>query len=687
MDTGKLNVGSLLSFASVEDTQDELVAPKPQTPKKRGRPKKKANLATDILSLHIGTNSEVERRCAHIEPQVISQLANVSQLLEAKAPLLPAELIDVYDLQTKQRPLLYLIGTKSETGGTYTYLYGSAAASHKGMGWYEIPKTGKLFKVKDTAHLTEQSDTFNLLSSADIAKKMQNDEMIRGLVSGIISAHQSLLTSKYGVETIMGGEDGSDVKAFVRITSLGTLGLTDLSYISSSKVVVSIMDIEPLVRTWALTNGVAWDDFRDRVVMLNSDRAGLPIRNLDDNELRTLHSELSTRYRVPFPSSSLENLVMKIARENMINTFTTEMNDIEQRAASGTLEFVDHRNIADRYLKVLGTPEQREALNAALALWFEAFVARAIYPGCYFRNIPVFVGDQNLGKSRWAIIIAGNKDHVAEIAGLSSGGNSHNSINSNELKMLKATHSIMLIDEIDGSIKGSESSDMKKFIEADTVLYRPIYGRQHIRKNQYATLFGATNNTNILKDTTGNSRYWIFPLGITKGDPLDQDLLQSERDGILASALASLRAKVAEDPVAMEKLQLPYQQAQALEKCNKDNLVSSPMEAFVEPFIYVTDESDSGEHVERKLQYIHANSVMNILTDKASGKVSWNDAEVIMNKLGYDLLSRVSISGRPQQKVFSLRDSEGHTVKANKTHPDFIELINAQKNTTRSNDY
>jgi hypothetical protein len=42
--------------------------------KKRRRPKKKANLSSDILALHIGTNSEVERRPAHLEPQAINKL-------------------------------------------------------------------------------------------------------------------------------------------------------------------------------------------------------------------------------------------------------------------------------------------------------------------------------------------------------------------------------------------------------------------------------------------------------------------------------------------------------------------------------------------------------------------------------------------------------------------------------------
>ena len=79
--------------------------------KKRRAPKKKVNLSSDILALHIGTNREIECRPADLEPQVINELSDIRQLLEAKVPLLPQELIDVYDLQIEQRPLLYLIET------------------------------------------------------------------------------------------------------------------------------------------------------------------------------------------------------------------------------------------------------------------------------------------------------------------------------------------------------------------------------------------------------------------------------------------------------------------------------------------------------------------------------------------------------------------------------------------------
>jgi hypothetical protein len=45
--------------------------------KKRRCPKKKANLSPDILALHIGTNSEVECRPAHLEPQVMNELSDI----------------------------------------------------------------------------------------------------------------------------------------------------------------------------------------------------------------------------------------------------------------------------------------------------------------------------------------------------------------------------------------------------------------------------------------------------------------------------------------------------------------------------------------------------------------------------------------------------------------------------------
>ena len=79
--------------------------------KKRRCPKKKANLSPDILALYIGTNSEVECSPAHLEPQLINELSDIRKLLETKVSLLPQELIDVYNLQTEQRPLLYLIET------------------------------------------------------------------------------------------------------------------------------------------------------------------------------------------------------------------------------------------------------------------------------------------------------------------------------------------------------------------------------------------------------------------------------------------------------------------------------------------------------------------------------------------------------------------------------------------------
>ena len=68
-------------------------------------------------------------------------------------------------------------------------------------------------------------------------------------------------------------------------------------------------------------------------------------------------------------------------------------------------------------------------------------------------------------------------------------------------------------------------------------------------------------------------------------------------------------------------------------------------------------------------------------------KASWKAVTLCMNRLGYDLLELVSIGGRSQQKVFSLRDSDGNKVKQDSKHPDFIEMTKELRNSTKSHDY
>ena len=80
-------------------------------------------------------------------------------LINAKVPLLPKELKEVWELQTTHRPLLDLIGTRTEEGKSLVFLFGSHADANQGMGWYEVEPGKRLTKVINDVSLYETADT------------------------------------------------------------------------------------------------------------------------------------------------------------------------------------------------------------------------------------------------------------------------------------------------------------------------------------------------------------------------------------------------------------------------------------------------------------------------------------------------------------------------------------------------
>ena len=69
------------------------------------------------------------------------------------------------------------------------------------------------------------------------------------------------------------------------------------------------------------------------------------------------------------------------------------------------------------------------------------------------------------------------------------------------------------IGELD-SFNKSEVTTIKHFLSKTTDIYREAYGRRTKRFPRRAIFFGTSNNTEFLKDTTGNRRFWPVDVGI-----------------------------------------------------------------------------------------------------------------------------------------------------------------------------
>ncbi|ACC84354.1 VapE domain-containing protein [Nostoc punctiforme] len=195
-------------------------------------------------------------------------------------------------------------------------------------------------------------------------------------------------------------------------------------------------------------------------------------------------------------------------------------------------------SIIEQYgMKVTGYIEQfceilglREPIERVYVLRFLiASVARAYDPGCYLDNVILFYGEQGLGKSKFFEDLYG-KDYYATLP---------NETGDNDI--VAACKSVWCgeIGEWERFSSKKSQAEIKTFITKPKDVMRKYYTQSSINILRRFVLFGTTNHKDILKDTTGNRRYWVCE--ITK--ELDRDWVAKNRDFIWAEAIAAYRNK------------------------------------------------------------------------------------------------------------------------------------------------
>lgn len=91
------------------------------------------------------------------------------------------------------------------------------------------------------------------------------------------------------------------------------------------------------------------------------------------------------------------------------------------------------------------------------------------------------------------------------------------------------------IGELD-SFNKSEVTTIKHFLSKMTDIYREAYGRRTKKFPRRAIFFGTSNNTEFLKDTTGNRRFWPVDVGIQERKKSIFEDLDGEIEQIWAEA-------------------------------------------------------------------------------------------------------------------------------------------------------
>jgi len=130
-----------------------------------------------------------------------------------------------------------------------------------------------------------------------------------------------------------------------------------------------------------------------------------------------------------------------------------------------------------------------------------AAVARAMQPGVKFDNMPILAGPQGIGKSTFLRIL-GRKWYSDSLT----------TFEGKEASELIQGIWINEIGELQGFNK-SETSAIKQFLSRTEDIYREPYGRRTTAYPRRCVFWGTTNDSEFLRDATGNRRFWPVDVG------------------------------------------------------------------------------------------------------------------------------------------------------------------------------
>ncbi|MCP9903129.1 hypothetical protein KBY85_03100 [Cyanobium sp. BA5m-10] len=237
------------------------------------------------------------------------------------------------------------------------------------------------------------------------------------------------------------------------------------------------------------------------------------------------------------------------SRLHLADSFLAQQHGLEvsKQAAADSFEFVAKSNPYNpvrRYL--LGLRERTglrlismEDLGRAfailptdslsqymLAAHLSGAVLRGLNPGHKHHQIVAFTGAQGNGKSSsiQALSPPGWCDSATKVSDLES---------KDVLAKINSAW-IFEFDECEHTLQRSTAAEFKGFITRERDVYVEKYEKQATPHERRGILFGTSNQSEFLNDSTGNRRVWLIDTG---DRPLDPEWIAANRDSIWATVL------------------------------------------------------------------------------------------------------------------------------------------------------
>lgn len=194
-----------------------------------------------------------------------------------------------------------------------------------------------------------------------------------------------------------------------------------------------------------------------------------------------------------------------------------------------------------------------------------AAVARAIEGGVKYDYMPIFAGPQGIGKSTFLSIL-----------GKSWFCDSLTSFEGKDAAEVIQGQWIIEVGEL-AALSKQETNAVKQFLSKRDDVYRAAYGRRTERHVRRCVFFGTTNDSEFLKDNTGNRRFWPVDVGINTPSKSVWKDLPDEVDQVWAEAYLYWQLG--------EPLYLPKEVEQLAQEAQEEHSETSGKEGLILDFL------------------------------------------------------------------------------------------------------
>ncbi|MBA9088797.1 putative P-loop ATPase [Fontibacillus solani] len=408
------------------------------------------------------------------KPGVVGAFCRIYDVPAAIAAFLPG----IYD-PTDDGRLTYVGG--STTGGAIVYDDGQFLYSHHATD----PCSGRLVNSFDLVRLHKFGDQDDEAKVGTPTNKLPSYVAMTAFAMQQDPVAGLLMQERYekAVESFGATGEAPDNMDWMQKLEINSNGL----YLKTVDNVLIILEYDPVLK-----GKIAFDEFANRGLVLGA----LPWDPRPD--------------RRPWASSDDAGIyhyiekVYGIAVETKINNALTlishkyKFNDV-QRYLEG-LQWDGVPRLDTLLSDYLGA-EDNVYTRAVSRKSFTAAVARAMVPGVKYDYMPILAGPQGLGKSTFLRLMGKNwySDSLTTFEGKEA------------CEMIQGIW-VNEVGELTGMSK-SESNAVKQFLSRTEDIYREAYGKRTMPYPRRCVFFGTTNDSEFLRDRTGNRRFWPIDVG------------------------------------------------------------------------------------------------------------------------------------------------------------------------------